>query len=69
MLEKGALLADISNSSNSVIRNEKNTVSNILFVAKSYVKKKENDVTENKIAVVVYEQKFFNLTGGHLAEL
>ena len=40
MLERGALLADISNSSNSVIRNEKNTVSNILVVKKSYVKKK-----------------------------
>ena len=29
----------------------------------------ENDVTENKIAVVVYEQKFLNLTGGHPAEM
>ena len=32
-------------------------------------RKEENHVTENKIAVVVYEQKFLNLTGRHLAEL
>ena len=33
------------------------------------MKKEENHVTENNIAVVVYDQKFLNLTGGHLAEL
>ena len=48
---------------------EHNIEQNLFSCHKDLCKKEENHVTENKIAVVVYEQTFRNLTGGHLAEL